>query len=619
MSTSVLDINDLRTYFHTEDGVVKAVDGVTLAIDQGHTLGIVGESGSGKSVTSLSVMQLLTSSASIESGSIALLGKDLVGLPEPEMRDIRGKDVSMIFQEPMTSLNPVYTAGSQVMEAIIIHQQVSKEEARQRTIELFREVGIPNPEQRVDSYPHQMSGGQKQRVMIAMALSCNPKLLIADEPTTALDVTIQAQILDMLRELRDQRGMAILFITHDLGVIAEIADEVLVMYRGEMVEHGKVLDIFSAPQHPYTKGLLACRPRLDSEYRRLPTVDDFMEVTLADGKPQVVEKVMDGERLNHLVTHGRGRLLHPKSELEAMDHPWDKTPREKDTECVPEDAAPLLEVEDLQVYFPVKRGVMSRVVDHVRAVDGVSFRVYRGQTLGLVGESGCGKTTTGRAILRLIEPTGGSVRFDNVDLCGMSTNELRKLRSRMQIIFQDPYGSLNPRMTIESAVTEPMVIQGIGNSRTDRRERAAALLEEVGLNGSHLRRYPHEFSGGQRQRICIARAIAVEPEFIICDESVSALDVSVQAQVLNLLKDLQDNRGLTYIFISHDLSVVKFMADMMAVMNAGKIVEFGPSQAIYADPQREYTRRLINATPKDDLDNIRRLVQHRETLRTDGA
>ena len=615
MASSVLEIDELRTYFHTEDGVVKAVDGVTLSIDQGHTLGIVGESGSGKSVTSLSIMQLLTTSAKIESGSIALLGKDLVGLPEPEMRDIRGKDVSMIFQEPMTSLNPVYTVGSQVMEAIVIHQQVSKEEARQRTIDLFREVGIPNPEQRVDSYPHQMSGGQKQRVMIAMALSCNPKLLIADEPTTALDVTIQAQILDMLRKLRDQRGMAILFITHDLGVIAEIADEVMVMYRGEMVEYGKVLDIFSAPQHPYTKGLLACRPRLDTKYRRLPTVSDFMEVSVVGGKPSISEKQIDDHRLDHLVNFGRGRLLHPRSELAAMQHPWEETPREDDTQSVPEETPPLLEVKDLQVHFPVKRGVFSRVVDHVRAVDGVSFQVYRGQTLGLVGESGCGKTTTGRAILRLIEPTGGSVRYDSVELRRSTTSELRKLRRRMQIIFQDPYGSLNPRMTIESAVTEPMIIHGVGSSRTDRRERAAALLEEVGLNGSHLRRYPHEFSGGQRQRICIARAIAVEPEFIICDESVSALDVSVQAQVLNLLKDLQDKRGLTYIFISHDLSVVKFMADMMAVMNAGKIVEFGPSQAIYADPQREYTRRLINATPKDDLDNIRRLVNHREQLR----
>ena len=619
MAQAVIDIKNLRTYFHTDEGVIRAVDDVSFSVQVGHTLGIVGESGSGKSVTSLSIMRLLASSANIESGKISLLGKDLVGLPEPEMRDIRGKDVSMIFQEPMTSLNPVFTVGSQVMEAIILHQNVTKSEARQRTIDLFREAGIPEPEQRVDSYPHQMSGGQKQRVMIAMALSCNPKLLIADEPTTALDVTIQAQILNMLRELRDQRGMAILFITHDLGVIAEIADEVLVMYRGEMVEYGPVLDIFGDPKHPYTKGLLACRPRLESTYRRLPTVSDFLEEKEVGGKVEVAEKKMTDARLTELVEQGRGRLLHPKSELAEMGHPWEQTPRAGDTTAIDEGTAPLLEVNDLQVHFPVRRGVLSRVVDHVRAVDGISFRVYRGQTLGLVGESGCGKTTAGRAILRLIEPTGGCVRFDSVDIATLGRADLRKLRSRMQIIFQDPYGSLNPRMTIESAITEPMVIQGMGGNRRERRTRAASLLEEVGMSGDHLRRYPHEFSGGQRQRICIARAIAVEPEFLICDESVSALDVSVQAQVLNLFNELQQKRGLTYIFISHDLSVVKFMADMMAVMNGGKIVEFGPSQAIYADPREEYTRRLISATPNDDLEHIRKLVAQRKEARRERA
>jgi peptide/nickel transport system ATP-binding protein len=609
--TAAIQVDDLRTYFHTDDGIVKAVDGISFAIPVGHTLGIVGESGSGKSVTSLSIMRLLTTSARIESGRIALLGKDLVKLPEPAMRSIRGKDVSMIFQEPMTSLNPVFTVGSQVAEAIILHQHVSRAEARQRTIDLFREVGIPQPEQRVDAYPHQMSGGQKQRVMIAMALSCNPKLLIADEPTTALDVTIQAQILEILRKLRDERGMAILFITHDLGVIAEIADEVLVMYRGEMVERGSVLDIFSNPQHPYTKGLLACRPRLETHYRRLPTVDDFMEVVPKGGKVEIREKKMTDERLRELTAEGRGSLLHPKIELAAMGHPWEQTPRAADTTAVADDVRPLLEVKDLAVHFPVRRGLLGRVVDHIRAVDGVSFKVYQGQTLGLVGESGCGKTTTGRAILRLIEPTAGQVLLDGTDLRKLSQSELRPFRRRMQIIFQDPYGSLNPRMTIESAITEPMVIHNLGKNRQDRRDRAAALLEEVGMSANHLRRYPHEFSGGQRQRICIARAIAVEPELLICDESVSALDVSVQAQVLNLLNDLQYKRGLTYIFISHDLSVVKFMADMMAVMNGGKIVEFGPSQAIYAAPSEQYTRRLISATPNDDLENIRRRVAER--------
>ena len=631
MSEAVIDIKNLQTHFHTEEGVVRAVDDVSFRIDQGRTLGVVGESGSGKSVTSLSIMRLLASSARIESGSISFLGKDLVGLPEKEMRRLRGDRVSMIFQEPMTSLNPVFTVGSQVMEALQLHQGLSKAEARQRTIELFDEVGIPDPAQRVDSYPHQMSGGQKQRVMIAMALSCDPQLLIADEPTTALDVTIQAQILDILRELRDTRGMAILFITHDLGVIAEIADDVLVMYRGKMVEYGSVVDIFAEPKHPYTKGLLECRPRLETKYRLLPTVSDFMSTeTAPDGSVQVVEKQLTDDDIRRMTEHGRGRLLHPKSELVEMGHPWEEGHQSADSTAIDERAAPLLEVEDLKVHFPVRRGVLSRVVDQVRAVDGVSFKVYRGQTLGLVGESGCGKTTTGRAILRLIEPTSGRVTFDGVDVGSLSGNELRRMRSRMQIIFQDPYGSLNPRMTVESTIVEPMAVQRIGANRAERRDRAAALLEEVGLLPEHLRRYPHEFSGGQRQRICIARALAVEPEFIVCDESVSALDVSVQAQVLNLLKELQEKRGLTYIFISHDLSVVKFMADMMAVMQpvpldgderrvGGKIVEFGPSDNLYAEPHQDYTRKLIQATPDDDLDQIRERIAAREKRRADAT
>ncbi len=497
----------------------------------------------------------------------------------------------------------------------MLHQKVSKTSARQKTIELLREVGIPKPEQRVDSYPHQMSGGQKQRVMIAMALSCNPQLLIADEPTTALDVTIQAQILEILRGLRDNRGMAIIFITHDLGVIAEIADDVLVMFEGQEVEYGPVLEIFANPKHPYTKGLLACRPRLETKYRRLPTVDDFMQTVKEGDTVRIIEKKMTAERLKHLETEGRGRLLHPKTELSWIGHPWEEGHHPPDTTTVPEGTAPLLAVKNLKVYFPVRRGLLARTVDHIRAVDDISFNVYRGQTLGLVGESGCGKTTTGRAILRLIEPTAGKVLYDGTDLAQLSSRELRAMRGKMQIIFQDPYGSLNPRMTIESAIVEPMVIQRIGTSRADRRDRAAQLLREVDLNPSFLRRYPHEFSGGQRQRICIARALAAGPEFIICDESVSSLDVSVQAQVLNLLKELQDKRGLTYIFISHDLSVVKFMADMMAVMNDGRIIEFGPSENIYKSPREAYTRRLIDATPKDDINLIRRRVAEREVAR----
>jgi peptide/nickel transport system ATP-binding protein len=611
----VIEVDQLRTYFDTEDGVLKAVDDISFRIELGRTLGIVGESGSGKSVTSLSIMRLLSANARIESGRIALLGQDLVGLPEREMQSIRGRDISMIFQEPMTSLNPVFTVGDQIIEAIMLHQKVDRAEARKKTIALLDEVGIPNAAQRVDSYPHQMSGGQKQRVMIAMALSCNPQLLIADEPTTALDVTIQAQILDILRRLRDQRGMAIVFITHDLGVIAEIADEVLVMFRGKEVEYGPVLDIFARPQHPYTKGLLACRPRLESSFRRLPTVDDFMETRTERGEVRVVEKKMDPARLKQLCEQGRGRLLHPKSALAAMGHPWEEGHHGPDTKTVDEGIEPLLSVKDLQVYFPVRRGVLARVVDHVKAVDGISFDVYPGQTLGLVGESGCGKTTAGRAILRLIEPTAGRVNYKGADIASVGASALRHLREKIQIIFQDPYGSLNPRMTIETTLTEPMVIHGIGKNKADRRDRAAALLKEVDMQPSYLRRYPHEFSGGQRQRICIARALATGPDFIICDESVSSLDVSVQAQVLNLLKDLQDKRGLTYIFISHDLSVVKFMADMMAVMNKGQIVEFGPSENIYANPREDYTRKLIEATPKDDLELIRQRVAQREKTR----
>jgi peptide/nickel transport system ATP-binding protein len=616
MAATLLDVSDLRTYFHTEEGVVHAVDDLSFKLEQGRTLGIVGESGSGKSVTSLTIMRLLSSTARIESGRISFLGRDLVGLPERQMQSIRGRDISMIFQEPMTSLNPVFTVGAQIMEAIMLHQKVDKAAARQKAIELLREVKIKNPEQRVDAYPHQMSGGQKQRVMIAMALSCNPQLLIADEPTTALDVTVQAQILEILRRLRDTRGMAVIFITHDLGVIAEIADEVLVMYRGEEVEYGPVLDIFSNPKHPYTKGLLACRPRLETKYRRLPTVDDFMQTVREGDSVRIIEKKMTPERLKHLETAGRGRLLHPKSELSWIGHPWEEGHHAPDTQTIAEGTAPLLAVKNLKVYFPVRRGILARTVDHIRAVDEVSFNVYRGQSLGLVGESGCGKTTTGRAILRLIEPTAGQVLYEGTDLARLSARDLRRMRGKIQIIFQDPYGSLNPRMTIESAITEPMVIQGVGANRSERRDRAAQLLREVDLNPSFLRRYPHEFSGGQRQRICIARALAAGPEFIICDESVSSLDVSVQAQVLNLLKELQDKRGLTYIFISHDLSVVKFMADMMAVMNNGKIIEFGPSENIYKNPRDPYTRRLIDATPKDDIELVRRRVAERSRQQT---
>lgn len=585
--TPLLDIAGLKTHFHSEDRVVRAVDGIDLQALPGQTLGIVGESGSGKSVTSLTVMGLLPElTARVDATRISFMGRDLLTLKNIDRRAMRGRDMAMIFQEPMTSLNPVFTVGEQVAEAIRVHEDVTPEEAEKRVIALFEEVGIPDPTIRIHSYPHEMSGGQKQRVMIAMALACSPKLLIADEPTTALDVTIQAQILDLLRRLRDSRQMSILFITHDLGVIAEIADRVLVMFRGRVVEEGDVLSIFENPQHPYTKGLLACRPRLESKFRILPTVEDYLETYEQDGVLQMRERDGVEERIAALQTAS------PKS----------KPAKE---------SAPILKVRDLKVHFPIRGGFFQRVISHVRAVDGVSFEVARGTTMGLVGESGCGKTTTGRALLRLIEPTAGEVEFEGAALGSLGRRELREIRRKMQIIFQDPYSSLNPRMTVASAISEPMLVHGIGETDGDRLYRVAELLREVGLLPEHMGRYPHEFSGGQRQRICIARTLALEPEFIVCDESVSALDVSVQAQVLNLLRELQDARGLTYIFISHDLSVVKHMSDEIAVMRDGKIVEAGPSEQIYREAKDPYTQQLISAIPRDDLDHIRAIQRAR--------
>lgn len=608
MVQPLLSIEGLQTYFHTDEGTTKAVDGVDLRVEAGKTLGLVGESGSGKSVTSLTVMGLLPELiAQIEGGKVSLLGRDLVRLGEKEMQTVRGKDVAMIFQEPGTSLNPVHRVGDQVMEAILTHEKVSKAEARKRTIALFEEVGIPEPERRVDTYPHEMSGGQKQRVMIAMALACNPKLLIADEPTTALDVTIQAQILDLIRKLRDERGMGVLFITHDLGVIAEIADDVAVMFRGKLVEMGDVETIFRGAKHPYTRGLLACRPRPDTTWRRLPTVADFMDVKEGPDGIEIIEKDVASD-LDALATRGRGRLYHPENVVDGQGYPKVEGVEHS---FVSEEDDPLLSVQDLKVWFPIRKGVLRRVKGHVKAVDGISFDVYKGQTLGLVGESGCGKTTTGRAILKLLPKSDGTVIHQGIDVHSLRGDAERAWRKKVQIIFQDPYGSLNPRMTVAAAITEAMEIHNIGNDAADRFSRAGKLLVEVGLKEEHLTRYPHEFSGGQRQRIGIARALAVEPELIICDESVSALDVSVQAQVLNLLKDLQEERGLTYIFVSHDLSVVKFMSDMMVVMNQGKVVEYGPSDAIYASPKQAYTQRLIDAIPDDSMENILRRQRER--------
>ncbi len=584
----LLEVRNLSTEFRTEDETVKAVNDISFTLHKGETVGIVGESGSGKSVTSLSVMRLIPNPpGKITAGEMIYHSPskgpvDLVTLGEKEMRELRGNEIAMIFQEPMTSLNPVFTCGNQVMEAIMLHQKVSKHEAKERTIQLFKEVQLPRPEAIFDTYPHQISGGQKQRVMIAMAMSCNPSILIADEPTTALDVTVQKTILDLMRNLQEQHDMGIMFITHDLGVIAELADKVVVMYKGKIVEQGTVWDIFTNPQHPYTKGLLACRPPLNKRLHWLPTVSDFMKT---DDKGVMTESESSvQEVVDKLIITGDERKER-HAELYARQ--------------------PILNLKNIQTYFPIRKGLFGKSTEYVKAVDDVTFDVYPGETLGLVGESGCGKTTLGRTILRLVEPTGGSIFFKGKDITHLPSKELRELRKDIQIIFQDPYSSLNPRITIGEAIMEPMKVHGILEDDKARKARVVELLHRVNMNENHFYRYPHEFSGGQRQRICIARALALRPQFIICDESVSALDVSVQAQVLNLLNELRKEFNFTYIFISHDLSVVKFMSDRMVVMNKGKIEEMGDADQIYLDPKTDYTRKLISSIPKGQADDIK--------------
>jgi peptide/nickel transport system ATP-binding protein len=510
---------------------------------------------------------------------------NLLTLSADKRRTYRGGLISMIFQEPLTSLNPVYTCGEQVVEAILLHQNVSQKEAYRKAIALFDEVKLPDPRGMMNRYPHQLSGGQQQRVMIAMALSGNPAILIADEPTTALDVTIQATILQLLRELRDARGMSILFITHDMGVIAEIADRVVVMYRGQAVETSKVYDLFANPKHPYTQGLLNCRPNPGQRLKRLPTVADFMQITTnAAGGLEIVPQTYSQQERDILLAEVSSRKVEERYEHLLQQQP-------------------LLSVRQLTKGFSIRRGLFGSK-SLFKAVDDVSFDVYPGETLGLVGESGCGKSTLSRCLLRLIEPTSGEIIFDGDSVLELDARTLRRLRRYMQIVFQNPYGSLNARQSIGAAIMEPMEIHGLGGSPQQRRQKAIALLERVGLGESAMNRMPHEFSGGQRQRICIARTLACEPRFIICDESVSALDVSVQAQVLNLLKDLQNDFGLTYIFISHDLSVVKFVSDRIMVMNQGRIEEIGTADSIYNNPQRDYTRQLIQAIPDTKLEDI---------------
>jgi len=642
MSDLVLDVRDLDVRFRNSGRLVRAIDGISFQLERGQTLGIVGESGSGKSVTALSVMGLVPSPHGIiAGGEIWFHGNEaapvnLAGMPPEALRHYRGRQISMIFQEPMSSLNPVYTCGFQLLEALRFHQpDLPVSEARRRVLHLLQEVKLlpsdavlaeqvrrsgawVKPEmagaaedmgdrqlmlainQRkqamLDRYPHELSGGQIQRVMIAMAIASNPSLLIADEPTTALDVTVQATILDLLRELRASREMSIMFITHDLGIVAEIADQVAVMYKGKIVECGSVLDIFSNPKHPYTRGLLSCRPQPDRRLRYLPTVADFMEeVPDGSGAVMIREKTLDdSQRLQIQAEVGAAEVSERLQQLQTQ--------------------TPLLQVENLQVGFP-QRGLVTSGQRYFMAVDGVSFQVYPGETLGLVGESGCGKSTLSRTLLRLIPSLGGKIGFEGHDMTQISGKALRQVRRDMQIIFQDPFSSLDPRMSIQAAVMEPLNIHGLGRNRRNRKERVAYLLDRVGLNPAWGDRYPHEFSGGQRQRICIARALALNPKFIICDESVSALDVSVQAQVLNLLKALQAEFKLTYIFISHDLSVVKFMSDRIMVMNQGRIEEIGTAEQIYRQPQTQYTQQLIQAIPAGSLEAIQRQQIQRQLQR----
>jgi peptide/nickel transport system ATP-binding protein len=584
MSTPLLQINNLQVDFVTEIGTTTAISGISLQVQRGEIVAIVGESGSGKSVTSLSILQLLPAPPARYTQGEILFSPDgqtsvnLLTQTPKQMRTIRGNQVAMIFQEPMSSLNPVFTCGDQVMEAIRLHQQVSKEKATQKTIELFEKVKLPNPAQLFHRYPHQLSGGQKQRVMIAMAMSCEPDLLICDEPTTALDVTVQKTILQLIKSLQQTEKMGVIFITHDLGVVAEVADRAVVMYRGSIVEQGDVKTLFHNPQHPYTKGLLACRPVLHPKGERLPVVSDFLEGRKTEVRSQPSE-------IGSQEPEVRGTQSAINPPLQSAEQPATSNLK-------------LVTVEHLSVWFPSKKSFLGKPLEYTKAVDDVSFDVYKGETLGLVGESGCGKTTLGRSLLRLVEPTKGTILYNGVDLTAKKRDELKQLRKDIQIVFQDPYSSLNPRLTIGEAIAEPMKVHGILPTETQRKEKVIELLEKVNLKAEHFNRYPHEFSGGQRQRIVIARTLSLSPSFVVCDESVSALDVSVQAQVLNLLNDLKKEYGFTIIFISHDLSVVRYISDRIMVMNKGQIEEIGNAEEVYFHPKQAYTQQLIASIPK---------------------
>jgi peptide/nickel transport system ATP-binding protein len=558
----LLRIENLSVDFSTAGKISQAVKNISFEVAKGEILALVGESGSGKSVTSLSILQLLPQPPAVFAGGKILFSEygdqtsDLLKAGEKLIRSIRGHKIAMIFQEPMTSLNPVMNCGSQVMEAILIHKNISPRQAKEQTIEWFEKVKLPEPHKIFNRYPHQLSGGQKQRVMIAMAMSCSPSLLICDEPTTALDVTVQKTILELIRDLQQERNMGVIFITHDLGVVAQIADRVAIMYKGEIVEQDTAKNIFANARHPYTQALIACRPALHPREEMLPVVSDFLQMK------------------------------------EQGANPAPKTINRK-----PPSGKVLMEAENLTVQFPSGTGLFGKPSSYVTAVDKVSFQIFEGETLGLVGESGCGKTTLGRTLLHLIEPTDGRIMYAGKNMTQLSKEQARRLRKDIQLVFQDPYSSLNPRLTIGAAIAEPMKVGGLEPNEKERRKKAAALLERVDLPASMMERYPHEFSGGQRQRIVIARALALSPGFLVCDESVSALDVSVQAQVLNLLNELKNSLGLTMLFISHDLSVVRYMCDRILVMNRGRIEESGLAEEVYLHPKSEYTRKLIQAIP----------------------
>ena len=607
---AILEVENLRTWLSGSEGVVRAVDGVSFAVGRGETFALLGESGCGKSMTALSIARLLPDAGRILSGSVRLDGKDLMQLPESAMRDVRGRRIGMIFQEPGTSLNPVMTVGVQIGEVLLQHTKLRGAAADARVLELLDAVGLPDPKSRVHEYPFQLSGGMKQRVMIAIALACEPSLLIADEPTTALDVTIQAQVLDLLRELQKKMGMSILLITHDLGVVSEMAHHVAVMYAGEIVESARRDDFFRNPAHPYSRKLFASLPDRQSRDRSLAVIRGRVPSLIGE-----LHGCRFADRCDYVwplcrATHPAWST--PESDHGVRCHLYGEVAGKKAEAAIdsvvaqsaacgpvhPDTDAPLLTVNDLKVYFPIRKGILKRVVGHVKAVDGISLSVRAGRTLALVGESGSGKTTVGKGIVQLLPLSGGSVNFGGIDLSSLSAGELRGRRRDFQIIFQDPYSSLNPRMRVLDIVEEGMIALGVGGDKLARAARVDEILSQVGLGAEMKYRYPHEFSGGQRQRIAIARALAVEPRLIVCDEPTSALDVSVQAQILNLLRDLQSRLCIAYLFITHNMSVVEYLADEVAVMYLGKIVEQGRASEVLLKPQHAYTRALLAAVPR---------------------